>query len=366
MRIRQVVLQLQAVVEMGLDRGGMATSEEVAMAASDWRRWHFPALDVLICMADLYKEPAIRLVSTALSVMAYDYQTEKILVYVSDDGGSQLTLFACMEAAKFASHGLPFCRKMNIIDRSPEAYFASIKGNWRFEAWVLLQLHSSSSFNHSQSRNKKTKILPKAYLESKAVKDTKSLISDLCRQFYNLGWVFGTGGSITVKVHDASIPKPHKLIVMSPSGPEWYLPKAQGRFSLQWHSPYLLERMLTLQLLSRTKTLKQYQQSCFTPQDNSIEQEAQHQPKWSMPKECSRVVLPPTQDSISIADGDDVSFVDGTTNFEKPIGRKAEKANQKKKASGKDVGEYLAKKMKVIEDLQEQEKESLRIKAERV
>ncbi|KAL0013019.1 hypothetical protein SO802_000088 [Lithocarpus litseifolius] len=100
----------------------------------------FPALDVLICTADPYKEPPIRLVSTALSVMAYDYQTEKILVYVSDDGGSQLTLFACMEAAKFASHGLPFCRKMNIIDRSPEAYFASIKGNWRFEAWILLQL----------------------------------------------------------------------------------------------------------------------------------------------------------------------------------------------------------------------------------
>ncbi|XP_075649666.1 glutathione S-transferase T3-like [Castanea sativa] len=91
-----------------------------------------------------------------------------------------------------------------------------------------------------------------------------------------------------------------------------------------------------------------------------------HQPKWSMPKEYSRVVLPPTQDSISIADGDDVSLVDDTTNFERPIGRKAKKANQKNKASGKDVGEYLAKKMKVIEDLQEQEKESLRIKAERV
>lgn len=57
-----------------------------------------------------------------------------------------------------------------------------------------------------------------AYLESKAVKDTKSLISDLCRQFYNLGWVSGTGGSITIKVHDDSIPKPHQLIVMSPSG----------------------------------------------------------------------------------------------------------------------------------------------------
>ena len=76
-----------------------------------------------------------------------------------------------------------------------------------------------------------------------------------------------------------------------------------------------------------------------------------HQPKWSMLKENSRVVLPPTLDSISIADGDNMSLVDDTTNFERPINRKAKKANQKKKASEKDVGEYLAKKMKVIEDL---------------
>ena len=35
-----------------------------------------------------------------------------------------------------------------------------------------------------------------------------------------------------------------------------------------------------------------------------------HQPKWSMPKENSRVVLPSTPNSISIADGDGVSLVD--------------------------------------------------------
>ena len=77
-------------------------------------------------------------------------------------------------------------------------------------------------------------------------------------------------------------------------------------------------------------------------------------------------MLPPTQDSTSIADGDDVSLVNDITNFKRPIGKKAQKANRKKKASGKDVGEYMAKKMKVIEDLQEQEKESLCIKAKRV
>ncbi|GLT83333.1 hypothetical protein SLE2022_016280 [Rubroshorea leprosula] len=58
----------------------------------------------------------------------------------------------------------------------------------------------------------------RAYLESRPVKETKVLISELCRQFYNLGWVSGTGGSITIKVHDDSIPKPQQLVVMSPSG----------------------------------------------------------------------------------------------------------------------------------------------------
>ncbi|XP_078429261.1 haloacid dehalogenase-like hydrolase family protein [Wolffia australiana] len=57
-----------------------------------------------------------------------------------------------------------------------------------------------------------------AYLESKAVKETRGLVSELCRQFYSLGWVSGTGGSITIKVHEDSIPKQQQLIVMSPSG----------------------------------------------------------------------------------------------------------------------------------------------------
>ncbi|KAL5736352.1 hypothetical protein ACOSP7_030811 [Xanthoceras sorbifolium] len=57
-----------------------------------------------------------------------------------------------------------------------------------------------------------------AYLESKPMKETRALVSELCRQFYTLGWVSGTGGSITIKVHDDSIPKPQQLILMSPSG----------------------------------------------------------------------------------------------------------------------------------------------------
>ncbi|XVF51277.1 hypothetical protein PTKIN_Ptkin04bG0172100 [Pterospermum kingtungense] len=98
------------------------------------KRQDFPGLDVFICTADPYKEPPMSVVNTALSLMAYDYPTEKISVYVSDDGGSALTLFAFMEAAKFASHWLPFCRKNNIVDRSPEVYFATADHSSNHEA----------------------------------------------------------------------------------------------------------------------------------------------------------------------------------------------------------------------------------------
>uniref|UniRef100_A0A7N0VIC3 Cellulose synthase-like protein G3 n=1 Tax=Kalanchoe fedtschenkoi TaxID=63787 RepID=A0A7N0VIC3_KALFE len=85
----------------------------------------YPTLDVFICTADPYKEPPVSVANTALSVMAYDYPAEKISVYVSDDGGSQLTLFAFTEAAKFAREWLPFCRRNQLAHRSPEAYFSS-------------------------------------------------------------------------------------------------------------------------------------------------------------------------------------------------------------------------------------------------
>ncbi|CAI9295105.1 unnamed protein product [Lactuca saligna] len=64
----------------------------------------------------------------------------------------------------------------------------------------------------------KSAVTSQAYLEGSQVKQTKSLISELCRLFYNLGWVSGTGGSITAKVHDDSVPKSEQLIIMSPSG----------------------------------------------------------------------------------------------------------------------------------------------------
>ncbi|KAK9056956.1 hypothetical protein SSX86_024321 [Deinandra increscens subsp. villosa] len=64
----------------------------------------------------------------------------------------------------------------------------------------------------------KMAVTSQAYLQGSQVAQTKSLISELCRLFYNLGWVSGTGGSITAKVHDDSVPKSDQLIIMSPSG----------------------------------------------------------------------------------------------------------------------------------------------------
>ncbi|CAH2078117.1 unnamed protein product [Thlaspi arvense] len=103
----------------------------------------FPKLDVFICTADPYKEPPIMVVNTALSVMAFDYPSDKISVYVSDDGGSSLTLFALMEAAKFSKHWLPFCKKNNVQDRSPEVYFSSNSHTWDEEAENLKMMYEN-------------------------------------------------------------------------------------------------------------------------------------------------------------------------------------------------------------------------------
>uniref|UniRef100_A0A1J3HNW4 Cellulose synthase-like protein G3 n=3 Tax=Noccaea caerulescens TaxID=107243 RepID=A0A1J3HNW4_NOCCA len=103
----------------------------------------FPKLDVFICTADPYKEPPMIVVNTALSVMAYDYPSDKISVYISDDGGSSLTLFALMEAAKFSKHWLPFCKGNNIQDRSPEVYFSSKSLSWSDEAQNLKIMYTN-------------------------------------------------------------------------------------------------------------------------------------------------------------------------------------------------------------------------------
>lgn len=82
-----------------------------------------PPVDIFVCTADPVLEPPMMVVNTVLSVMAYDYPTEKLSVYLSDDGGSELVFYALLEASHFSKHWIPFCKKFGIEPRSPAAFF---------------------------------------------------------------------------------------------------------------------------------------------------------------------------------------------------------------------------------------------------
>ena len=82
-----------------------------------------PGIDIFVCTADPVIEPPVMVINTILSVMAYDYPPEKLNVYLSDDGGSDLTFYAMLEASRFSKIWLPFCKRFEAEPRSPEAYF---------------------------------------------------------------------------------------------------------------------------------------------------------------------------------------------------------------------------------------------------
>ncbi|PIA50630.1 hypothetical protein AQUCO_01200082v1, partial [Aquilegia coerulea] len=84
-----------------------------------------PGVDIFVCTADPTIEPPMMVINTILSVMAYNYPTNKLSVYLSDDGGSDLTFYALLEASEFSKHWLPFCKNFNIEPRSPAAYFSN-------------------------------------------------------------------------------------------------------------------------------------------------------------------------------------------------------------------------------------------------
>ena len=93
-----------------------------------WSRYEnkLPGVDIFVCTADPAIEPPMMVINTVLSVMAYDYPTEKLSVYLSDDAGSDITFYAFIEASNFAKHWLPFCKRFKVEFRSPAAYFNSI------------------------------------------------------------------------------------------------------------------------------------------------------------------------------------------------------------------------------------------------
>ncbi|CAK9148877.1 unnamed protein product [Ilex paraguariensis] len=84
-----------------------------------------PGVDIFVCTADPIIEPPMVVINTVLSVMAYEYPSEKLSVYLSDDGGSDLTFYALLEASRFSKHWIPYCKKYKAEPRSPAAYFVS-------------------------------------------------------------------------------------------------------------------------------------------------------------------------------------------------------------------------------------------------
>ncbi|CAH8347202.1 unnamed protein product [Eruca vesicaria subsp. sativa] len=93
-----------------------------------------PRLDIFVCTADPVIEPPLMVVNTVLSVTALDYPPEKLAVYLSDDGGSELTFYALTEAAEFTKTWVPFCKKFDVEPRSPAAYFSSKSNGLGFAA----------------------------------------------------------------------------------------------------------------------------------------------------------------------------------------------------------------------------------------
>ncbi|OVA19763.1 Cellulose synthase [Macleaya cordata] len=104
---------------------------------------NLPRVDIFVCTADPTIEPPTMVINTVLSVMAYDYPPEKLSVYLSDDGGSDLTFYALFEASRFAKYWIPFCKKFKVEPRSPAAYFAQNSDppvNVNDKEWLVTKL----------------------------------------------------------------------------------------------------------------------------------------------------------------------------------------------------------------------------------
>uniref|UniRef100_A0A7N0ZXY1 Uncharacterized protein n=1 Tax=Kalanchoe fedtschenkoi TaxID=63787 RepID=A0A7N0ZXY1_KALFE len=110
-----------------------------------------PSIDIFVCTADPEIEPPVLVVNTVLSAMSYSYPPDKLNVYLSDDGGSEFTFYALIEAARFSKSWIPFCRKFNVEPRSPEAFFAVNLGLGD-DQYAQQLLHIKELFDDMKSR----------------------------------------------------------------------------------------------------------------------------------------------------------------------------------------------------------------------
>jgi cellulose synthase/poly-beta-1,6-N-acetylglucosamine synthase-like glycosyltransferase len=83
-----------------------------------------PGLDIFVCTIDPEKEPTFEVMNTVVSAVAMDYPSNKLSIYLSDDGGSPITLFGIKEASQFAKVWVPFCKKYGVKSRCPKVFFS--------------------------------------------------------------------------------------------------------------------------------------------------------------------------------------------------------------------------------------------------
>jgi len=85
-----------------------------------------PRLDIFVCTIDPEKEPTVDVMNTVISAIAMDYPSNKLSIYLSDDGGSPVTLFGIKEAFEFAKVWVPFCKKYDVKSRCPKFFFSAL------------------------------------------------------------------------------------------------------------------------------------------------------------------------------------------------------------------------------------------------
>ncbi|PNX76083.1 cellulose synthase-like protein g1-like, partial [Trifolium pratense] len=83
-----------------------------------------PGLDIFVCTIDPEKEPTFEVMNTVVSAVAMDYPSNKLSIYLSDDGGSPITLYGIKEASQFAKVWVPFCKKYGVKSRCPKVFFS--------------------------------------------------------------------------------------------------------------------------------------------------------------------------------------------------------------------------------------------------
>ncbi|KAI3838606.1 hypothetical protein MKX03_030372 [Papaver bracteatum] len=121
-----------------------------------------PRVDVFVCTANPVIEPPAMVINTVLSVMAYDYPPEKLSIYLSDDGGSDLTFYAMLEASHFCKYWIPFCKKFQVEPRSPVAYFSSKSkhnsSSFKSEEWSAMKILYGNMENRIETATKLGKV----------------------------------------------------------------------------------------------------------------------------------------------------------------------------------------------------------------